>query len=282
MKKRTVIAYMAMICALFIAFIGGSVLAQGDTPRSTTGNIDPVASYSVFESLPGSNALEGQAELEIGHSTSDGSAPEMNVSMMDESKFQLGDVNVIIPSGGIRQASPAIQEASQVKVEPMPAIAQGNPNAPAWNASIRFAGSTLRPRTSGVGYDTNGYGGCIYATSGSASVVWNLPLALPNGAKVEWLRMYYYDNDTTHAMNGWFSKYDLYGNLTDEWVVNSDDKGNYYNDVLITPTETIDYGSFSYVLNWRPNAANSNLQLCGFRLFYTVPPPTFIPIVNRP
>jgi hypothetical protein len=145
------------------------------------------------------------------------------------------------------------------------------PNAPAYNSTIRFVGSTLRPRQNNVTYTTNNGGGCIYVTAGDASTVWNYPLALPQGAKVEWLRMYYYDADPTDFTTGWFTKYDLYGSLVQEWSVKSLDGGNGYQDVEISPTESIDYTGFSYVLNWRPNAITSSLQLCGFRLFYTAP-----------
>ena len=95
--------------------------------------------------------------------------------------------------------------------------------------------------------------------------------------------MYYYDADASHNTSGWFTKYDLYGGLVNEWSVSSTGSaGNDYVDVLITPTETINYSSYSYVLNWRPVAVTSTLQLCGFRLFYTAPASsTYLPAVNK-
>ena len=98
-------------------------------------------------------------------------------------------------------------------------------------------------------------------TAGDSNTVWNFPLALPEGSKVEWLRMYYRDADGSHNTTGWFTKYDLYGGLVREWAVNSTGSaGDNYSDVLITPTETIDYSNFSYVLNWRPQAVTSTLH----------------------
>ena len=133
-------------------------------------------------------------------------------------------------------------------------------------------------------YTTNSNGSCVYVTAGDSNTVWNFPLALPEGSKVEWLRMYYRDADSSHNTTGWFTKYDLYGGLVREWAVNSTGSaGDNYSDVLITPTETIDYSNFSYVLNWRPNAVTSTLQLCGFRLFYTAPTGgVYLPVVIRP
>ena len=162
--------------------------------------------------------------------------------------------------------------------------ATGGPNAPAWNSNIRYVGSTLRPRSNNVNYTIGGSGGgCVYATSGDAWTVWNTPLTLPDGAQVEWLRMYFYDNDTAadHRIIGWFSKYNLYGDLVAEWNVQSVDGGYDYRDVAISPVETINYNNYSYVLNFRPLYANSDLMLCGFRIFYTVFGNTFLPSILR-
>ena len=153
-----------------------------------------------------------------------------------------------------------------------PHPATGGPNAPDWNSNIRYVGSTLKPRSNDVNYGTNSDGGCVYVTSGNSFTVWNVPLTLPQGAQVGFLRMYFYDVDPTNNIQGWFTKYDLYGSIVTEWHVASFNGGYAYNDVTISPTETIDYNSYSYVLNMRPVGSGSNLQFCGFRLFYTAPP----------
>ncbi len=281
MKKRTIITHAAVVCLLVFAFVGGNVAAQRGVPSSRKDDSGPTANYSTDESSPGNT-------VQVGSSASSNPSYDPNRtttnSLVDESKFQPNSIGEIVPSSGTGEASPGIQEAAPVKVEPMPAFDLGLTNAPTYNATIRFSGSALRPRASGVGFDTNGEGGCIYTTSGDPNVVWNLSLDLPQGAKIEWLRMAYYDNDPAHATTGWFTKYNLYGEVVNEWGVSSvDTPSKYsYSDVLITPTETIDYGSYSYLLNWRPSALSSNLQLCGFRLFYSLPPLNFLPVVNRP
>ena len=93
--------------------------------------------------------------------------------------------------------------------------------------------------------------------------------------------MYYYDNNTGANSQGWFTKYDLYGGLVDEWVVDSANGGNGYRDAYITPTEVINYDNYSYVLNWRPMAITNTLQLCGFRIYYEVTNPTYLPMMNK-
>jgi hypothetical protein len=48
-------------------------------------------------------------------------------------------------------------------------------------------------------------------------------------------------------------------------------------------THTVDYTNYSYVVNWRPNDTGSDMQLCGFRIYYY--PPTagvaFLPTVFK-
>lgn len=151
------------------------------------------------------------------------------------------------------------------QIEETPAAA-----APVTYANFRVPGSTLRPRSSGVTFSPSGSGGCIYATS-SPSDVWNTPIYLPQGATVNTLRMYYYDTSASDS-NAWFTIYDLYGNIVEEWSVQTSGTfGNSFND-SVAIDHTIDYSVYSYALNWRPAVADSTMQLCGFRLFYTPPP----------
>lgn len=146
--------------------------------------------------------------------------------------------------------------------------------------SHRVTGSALRPRVSGVTYDVYWTGGCSYATS-DANRVWNTPLHLPQGATVKYLRMYYRDTSASNSY-GWFTLYDLFGDLVSEWSVGSDgNTGEGFRDS--DPIDhTIDYQSYSYLLNWRPNDASSDMQLCGFRIFYQRPPTAIaLPLVQK-
>lgn len=193
-------------------------------------------------------------------------------------------MSVLLVFGSVLAQNGGKPSSAEGPVTPTaPKAIEREPSAPTSNSSIRFVGSTLRPRENDVSYTTNNNGSCVYVTAGDAWTVWNLPLALPEGSKVEWLRMYYYDADASHNTSGWFTKYDLYGGLVQEWSVSSaGGGGNGYSDVMITPTETIDYSLYSYVLNWRPGTVTNTLQLCGFRLFYTAPVGgVYLPVVVR-
>jgi hypothetical protein len=95
--------------------------------------------------------------------------------------------------------------------------------------------------------------------------------------------MYYYDTSGSNT-TGWFTIYDLYGSIVEEWSASSSgNSGNSFNDSAQI-NHTIDYSVYNYVINWRPNVTGSTIQLCGFRVFYTPPPYGlgFIPAVLNP
>jgi hypothetical protein len=191
------------------------------------------------------------------------------VTAMSSSTRILADGSIVEPE----EDEPALEEA--------PFQASGS-LAAASITDFRISGATLRPRASDVEYDWASGGGCIYATSGNNFTVFNSPLNLPQGSNVLALRMYYDDTSSENSV-GWFSIYDLYGNLVDEWPVTSvGNTGNGFDDTSII-SHTIDYLSYSYVVNWRPTDLGADTQLCGFRIFYEPPPfsAVFLPLVIR-
>jgi len=69
----------------------------------------------------------------------------------------------------------------------------------------------------------------------------------------------------------------------EEWDVQSSGAGGTGFRGSVAFTHTIDYDSYSYVLKWRPNDTGTDMQLCGFRLFYYPPTSggTFLPIIQN-
>ncbi len=135
---------------------------------------------------------------------------------------------------------------------------------------LRVTGSVVRPRSSSISFVASGGGGCTYHTGGSVFMVWNAPVYLPQGATVNYLRMYYDDTSATDS-GAWFTVYDLYGDIVQEWGVSSSgSSGNSYNDSALID-HVVDYSRYSYTVNWRPNVTGSVMQLCGFRIFYFDP-----------
>ena len=149
-----------------------------------------------------------------------------------------------------------------------------------YDAYVRIAGSALKPRESNVEWTGSGGGGAIYASSGSALAVFNVPVYLPQGATVRYFRMYYDDQHATANCSAWFTVYDLYGSVIEEWRVDSSSTGRTY----VTTSQldhTIDYAQYSYVVNWRPYELGSDMQVCGFRIFYQSPPgESYVPLAR--
>jgi len=150
-----------------------------------------------------------------------------------------------------------------------------------YNASLRVTGSALKPRGSGVDWVPTGGGGCIYASAGDAYLVFNTPIYLPQGSVVKYFRMYYNDANVTMNTTAWFTVYDLYGDIVAEYPVSSTGTGEAYATTSEI-TQTIDYAFHSYVINWRPYDLGSDMQVCGFRLYYAAPPgPVYMPLLSK-
>ncbi len=189
--------------------------------------------------------------------------------------------NGVAPSSSPTGA-PAGQVAPIPETPPSAATANGTETpAVTWNHSVTYLGNTFKPRENDVNYRVTNTGGCVYVYTGNVQQVWDVGVTLPEGAQVQWLRMYTYDAAPNIALKGWFSKYDHFGNLITEWPVQTTTSGYQYTDVLISPPETIDYNTYTYAINWQPGGAGTNLQLCGFRLFFYLPTGVALPMIMR-
>lgn len=164
-----------------------------------------------------------------------------------------------IPLGGVVPAT-----------APMPGLAEGLPQGTEALANLRIPGTALKPRNSNATYVPSGGGGCFYSTA-SLYTIFNIGVYLPQGAWVDTVRLYYYDTSTTDSA-AWFTVYDLYGDIVQEWRVDSSgNSGNGFNDTAAI-SHTIDYSLYSYAINWRPYVLGAAMQNCGFRIFYQPPP----------
>ena len=152
------------------------------------------------------------------------------------------------------------------------AVSSPYPNTTGARRSLRLAGSVFSPRDSSANYQASSGGGCIQATSGKYSV-FTAPVILPQGAAVEYVRMYGKDTNATVDTKAWFTVYDLYGHVATEYPMQSSGSAGegYWTTDKIDPVRYIDYNTYSYVLNWRPYADDGSIALCGFRLFYYMP-----------
>jgi hypothetical protein len=175
-----------------------------------------------------------------------------------------------------------VSEAEKTPTFEEAAPFQANASQAASIIDFRIAGTALKPRGNDVDYIPAAGGGCFYASAGNSFRVFNTGVYLPQGSNILAMRMYYDDTSSSNS-RAWFSVYDLYGDLVEEWSVDSvGDTGNGFNDTD-TISHTIDYLSYSYVINWRPYDLGFDTQLCGFRIFYQPPPfgAVFLPLVLK-
>ena len=183
----------------------------------------------------------------------DGAEPELLVQGVAAGAVAAVDPALVLGTGGIRFPDGSLQTRA------------------AWNADgqndLRVVGSALKPRENDVSYTVDVNGSCTYVTAGSAFTVWNTPVHLPQGTRVNTLRMYYYDTSASNT-TAWFTVYDLYGSIVQEWSVSSSGNSGYSFKDSAAIDHVVNNSVYSYVLNWRPGVANSTIQLCGFRIFY--------------
>lgn len=134
---------------------------------------------------------------------------------------------------------------------------------------IHVAGAALKPRASNTEWSTDSSGGCLYVSGGSASTVYNIHLEIPDGARIDYLRIFYNDASTSDSY-AWVTRYDDYGGIEDVASVTSSGSSGYGTQLSSFVSHEVDNVNYSYVLNWRPVVVGSSMQLCGLRVAYRV------------
>jgi hypothetical protein len=132
---------------------------------------------------------------------------------------------------------------------------------------INIAGATLVPRSSATDWTYPG-GGCISASG--ANDIFNIHLPIPNGSRIDYLRIYFYDTSANNSQ-AWVTTYNGAGAFADLTSVSSSGTAGY--GTLLSPFvgHVVDSASDSYVLNWRSNQTGSTMRLCGLRIAYRDP-----------
>ena len=144
---------------------------------------------------------------------------------------------------------------------------------PQWSTLFYYehvAGSALRPRDSSVEWDTDGSGGCLYNNGGDPYIMYNTHLDIPDGTRIDYLRLYFYDTNASDSI-AWITQYDDKGGIVDlTYVFSSGDTG-YGTTLSPEILQVYDTTNYSYVLNWRPLVGGGSMQLCGLRVAYRLP-----------
>lgn len=224
----------------------------------------------------GIGELDAQAGIAEPSATGDiiaGQAELMVTELQPDDIGYIGPVpeamQIDAPPTGEDQAETVDWEALIPEGDPDQRSLNADPN---WSDFYYFhvAGSALRPRDSSVNWTTDGSGGCAVLSSGDTSVVFNVHLDIPNGARIDYLRLYYYDTSANDSYS-WITRYNNTGSLTDLTTVKSTGTAGYGTTLSPLLGHIVDSTNFSYLLNWRPYQLGQTMRLCGFRVAYRLP-----------
>ena len=124
-------------------------------------------------------------------------------------------------------------------------------------------------------------GACIAAVDTGAQF-FTLSLNLPQGSRIDYLRLYYYDTDAANNSVANIRKYDASGNYTEITSVNSSGSGGYGTALGGLANHVVDNASGAYVLNWWPIVTGSTMQLCALRVAYRLPAKlVYLPLILK-
>lgn len=111
-------------------------------------------------------------------------------------------------------------------------------------------------------------GGCIRATSDMVVS----DIQIEDGASIAVVRLYYKDTDASNSVTAWLTSYDAEGGYIDHGSVSSDAATGYGNKaVTLSPPVVVSNSGRSYVLNLRQLGTSTSMQMCGARVFYSIP-----------
>jgi hypothetical protein len=124
--------------------------------------------------------------------------------------------------------------------------------------------------------------GCMYRTGGSSFSEY--AVQLPQGAIVDYLRVYYYDNDAVNNATAFLFSFDGVGNYTEIASAASTGTPGLMNTGSGFFAHTVDNvdGSLELRLSYG-GATTSNLRICGVRIRYQYSSlwATYLPTVTR-
>jgi hypothetical protein len=150
-----------------------------------------------------------------------------------------------------------------------------------WNFSYRFvAGSSFHSADYTMRDDYQS-GACI-SVKDTAGDFLTFGLHLPDGVRIDYLRVYYYDTDGTHNGTANLRKYDGSGGTTTIATVSSSGSGGYGSNLSAYSGHVVDNYTGGYVLNWTPSVVGSTMRLCGMRIAYRLPAmDEFLPLIFK-
>jgi len=220
------------------------------------------------------SVLEGKVEASTA---GEGTAGQAETAIAELQPDDNGYTGPIIDANQIEMAPSGGEQTEEIDWDAL--IPEGAPDQVETNADpdwsdfyyYHVTGSALRPRDSSVEWSADYYsGGCLYQVSGNVNIVYNLHLEIPDGARIDYLRIFYFDNNANDSYS-WVTRYNDAGGVQDVATVISQGTAGYGTSLSPLIEHIVDNVNYSYILNWRPLVNGSTMQLCGLRVAYRLP-----------
>ena len=146
------------------------------------------------------------------------------------------------------------------------------PEVPQAQLFTRMAGSNFQPRNSATTYSYGG-GGCVQRNANTGDSWFTIDLSLPDGAIIDFLRVYYYDNNPDNNINSELWAFDGAGGTM--LIAQADSSGTpgYSSAGSDFFSHTVDNLNESLVvIAGIQGGVGSSVQLCGVRIRYQYSP----------
>jgi len=143
-----------------------------------------------------------------------------------------------------------------------------SPESQGMSVFQRIAGSNFQPRDSDATFSYYG-GGCMQRDSNVGDSWFTVDLQVPNGALLDYLRVYYYDNNATYDINSELWAFDSAGGTT--MIAEADSSGtpgyssagsDFFDHTVNNVDETL------VVVASIQGGVGNTLALCGIRVRY--------------
>lgn len=143
-----------------------------------------------------------------------------------------------------------------------------SPESQGMNVFQRIAGSNFQPRDSETTFSYYG-GGCMQSDSNVGDSWFTVDLQVPNGALLDFLRVYYYDNNATYNINSELWAFDSAGGTS--LIAEADSSGTpgyssagsgFFDHTVDNLNETL------VIVASIQGGVGNTLALCGIRVRY--------------
>jgi len=147
---------------------------------------------------------------------------------------------------------------------------------------MHIPASAFVPQDDDMSYN-NVPGGCIYRISGTRYSQYSVQL--PQGAEIDYIRLYFYDNNADFYVRAELRAFDGLGGDVLIKQVDSYGQADYYRTQgdWVSPTHIVDNYAESLVLRlYYGDAGDDSVKICGVRIHYLYGIfGTFMPLVTK-